>query len=124
MGVWKKSPRADSNLISRLQARVNADPVVQQFRSGYGSPNDPWRRSQGGRLSDPDQLKQYVRQILGADLPDGYDVSQDGEIVYTNKTPFLKQAAWASLPIAGETAPGWHRPPRATSARHRAAALA
>src|SRR3990167_109041 len=101
MGVWKKSQRADPTLIAQLQARVDADPLTQRFNAGYGSPDDPWRREQGGRVSNPNQLRDHVRQLVGGDLPDGYDVSQDGQIVYTNKTPFLQQAAYASLPFVG-----------------------
>src|SRR3990167_6340189 len=101
MGLWKKSPRADPTLIAQLQARVDADPLTQRFSAGYGSPDDPWRREQGGRVSNPNQLRDHVRQLVGGDLPDGYDVSQDGQIVYTNKTPFLQQAAYAALPFVG-----------------------
>src|SRR3990167_2593404 len=101
MGLWKKSPRADPTLIAQLQARVDADPLTQRFSAGYGSPDDPWRREQGGRGSNPNHLRDRVRQLVGRDLPDGYDVSQDGQIVYTNQTPFLQQAAYAALPFVG-----------------------
>lgn len=104
MGVWKKSPRADSAAVAALQAEIDALPEVQAFQAGYGSPNDPWTRGQGGRVQDPNQLRNVIRQRLGSRLPDGYDVSQDGQIVYTNKTPALQQAAWAALPIAGPMA--------------------
>lgn len=99
MGIWNKSPRTDPSVIARLQAQLDADPMMQRFKAGYGSEGDPWRRGRGGRVDDPLQAVRYARSVLGSALPDGYDVSQDGEIVYTNKTPFLKQAVLSSLPI-------------------------
>lgn len=101
MGVWKKSPQVDPALIAQLQQRVDADPTVQRFRSGDG-----WARVGGGRVSNPNQLSDHVRAILGSSLPDGYDVSNDGEIVYTNKTPALRQATMGALPIASVQALG------------------
>ena len=106
MGKWKKSPKADPQVIAALQAQINSDPQVQAFKAGFGSPNDPWTRGAGGKVRDPNQFAKYVKQRFGASLPDGYDVSQDGEIVYTNKTPALQQAAWASLPIAAVSGAG------------------
>lgn len=100
MGIWKKSPQVDPAIIAQLQARVDADPSVQNFTG--------WRRnaSAGGRVDNPDALSVHIKALLGNQLPDGYDVSQDGQIVYTNKTPALQQAAWAALPIAGVSALG------------------
>ena len=99
MGVWKKSPQVDPAIVARLQAQVDADPTVRRFRSGEG-----WDRERGGRVSNARQLSDYVRSRYP--LPDGYDVGQNGDIVYTNKTPALQQAAWAALPIAAVTGVG------------------
>src|SRR3990167_3965305 len=99
MGIWNKSQRADPAEIARIQAQIDADPLVQQFRAGEG-----WARERGGRVSNPNQLSDYVRSRY--QLPDGYAASNSGEVVYTNKTPFLQQAAWASLPFVGANAVG------------------
>lgn len=108
MGVWNKSPQVDPSIIARLQAELDANPTVRQYRGGgYGTGSDLWQREGGGRVKNPNQLSEYARSLLGQRLPDGYDVSQDGKIVYTNKTPFLQQATLASLPITGPLAAEW-----------------
>lgn len=106
MAIWNKPPQVDPATIASLQAKVDSDPMVQAFRAGYGSPNDPWTRVGGGRVKDPNQFSNYVKSILGSSLPPGYDVSQSGQIVYTNETPLLKQVAIASLPVTVPTALG------------------
>lgn len=100
MAVWNKPPEQSPQEIARIQAQIDADPVVQAFRaSGYRQPNDQWTRDpKSGRVLNPDQLRDYIRKKYG--LPDGYDVSQQGQVVYTNETPWLKQATMAAAPVA------------------------
>lgn len=98
MGVFKTSPKVDPAVIAALQQQLNADPRLQNFQFAHVN---------GGRVADPNAKSTLAKQILGRQLPDGYDVDQDGQIVYTNKTPALQQLAWASTPfVAGEVASG------------------
>ena len=91
MGVWKKSPRADPAEIARIQAQI-APWMAELQQQAWGNPSAFQRI--------PAIIKQRLA-AAGLRLPDGYDVSMDGEVVYTNKTPYLQQAAWAATPFVG-----------------------
>jgi hypothetical protein len=104
MAVWKREPQVDPSVVARIQAQIDADPMVQRFRAGYGSEGDPWSRGSGGKVNDPEQLRKYIAQKYS--LPDGYNVSQDGQVVYGNETGPLRKIAMAALPIAGVSAIG------------------
>lgn len=97
MGVWKKSKRADPAEVARIQAVIDRwTPELQRAAS------EASRRS--GRSTGWDQIGPQIKVRLaqeGIHIPDGYDVNMNGELVYTNKTPFLQQAAWASTPFVG-----------------------
>lgn len=99
MGVWKREPQVDPAVIQAIQARIDADPVVQRMRNGEG-----WTRVGGGRVSDPDQLAKYIAQRY--QMPSGYNVSQSGEVVYGNETGWLRKAVTAAAPILGVQAVG------------------
>lgn len=88
MGVWNKSPQADPNAIVQLQATLDADPRMHTIPAG-------------GWIKNPQWKSQTAKQILGPSLPDGYDVDINGNIVYTNKTPILKQLTETAGPVAG-----------------------
>lgn len=98
MAVWNKPAERPADEIAALQARIDADEMTRRFRAGYGNPNDAWQRVGGGRVKDPDQFSKYVKSAY--QIPDGYDVSQDGRVVYANETPWLKQALMAAAPVA------------------------
>lgn len=88
MGIWNKSPQADPNAIVQLQATLDADPRMHTIPAG-------------GWIKNPQWKSETAKQILGPSLPDGYDVDINGNIVYTNKTPILKQLAETAGPVAG-----------------------
>lgn len=91
MPAFRKSPRADPAELARIQAVV-APWMADLQQQAWGNPSAFQRI--------PGQIKAKLAQ-QGIRLPDGYDVTMDGEVVYTNKTPFLQQAAWAAAPFAG-----------------------
>ena len=100
MGKWKKSPQQDPATIARLQTAIDQRyrDRIRQLHESAGQ-----RSMAAGRSVGWDDVQGQIRQWLrqdGLTLPDGYDVDRDGRVVYTNKTPFLQQAAWAALPIA------------------------
>lgn len=88
MGIWNKSSQADPNAIVQLQATLDADPRMHTIPAG-------------GWIKNPQWKSETAKQILGPSLPHGYDVDINGNIVYTNKTPILKQLAETAGPVAG-----------------------
>lgn len=101
MGVWAKSPKQDPAVIGRLQASVDSNAQLQaRIRELQESARErsiaSGRSGWGGHA---EQIKKLYQQA-GIQIPDGYDVDSEGQIVYTNKTPYLQQAAFAAAPIA------------------------
>lgn len=96
MGVWKKSQEADPATLAAIQARVA--PWIADLQKQASEASRRTGRSVGW-TEIPGQIKQRLAQ-QGVRLPDGYDVDMQGRVVYTNKTPFLQQMAWAASPFA------------------------
>lgn len=104
MGVWNKSPKIPPEEHARIQRIISAHPEIQALRDEAGRQSMVAGRSVGW-TDIPNQIRRIL-QREGVQIPEGYDVNMDGELVYTNKTPFLQQAAWGALPIAGVSAIG------------------
>ena len=104
MGVWKKSPRQDPAAIARLQAAIRGNPDIQRQITAMRTAGHARAVATGRpRTNETQQIKE-IYQRAGIQIPDGYDVDSEGQIVYTNKTPYLQQAAWGALPIAAVSA--------------------
>ena len=96
MGIWTKAPDtisdADrarySQAVREAYDRVLASPA---FRSGDVS---------GRWTKVPDLIAQDLAS-RGMALPDGYAANMNGEFVYTNQTPLLRQLAETAGPTLG-----------------------
>ena len=105
MGVFLKSQKISPDELDALQQKATSPEIaarVQALTDNARAKSIASGRSIGW-TDLPGQIKK-IYQENGIEIPDGYDVDMEGQIVYTNKTPYLQQAAWASLPIAGPSA--------------------
>lgn len=100
MPTWNRARQLPPGALAQLQTAANRPDIQAQIEALRSSARS---RSMATGQSGWDGLQQQIRRIYegaGIQIPEGYDVDQDGQIVYTNETPWLRQAAIASLPIA------------------------
>ena len=105
MGKFFKSQEIAPEQLEVLQQQASSNPAisarVQALRDAAKAKSIASGRSVGW-TDLPGQIKS-IYQENGIEIPDGYDVDMDGNIVFTNKTPFLQQATWAAAPfVAGQ----------------------
>ena len=102
MGAFTKSPKRSPGELAQIQAQIDA-----ALGDQLGAWNETAKQSSiaAGKSVGWDQVQGQIKQTLqqrGITIPDGYDVDREGKLVYTNKTPYLQQAAWAASPfVAG-----------------------
>lgn len=98
MSKFFKAKRQDPDTLAAVQKRLDAiRPMVDaelrrqsQVSIQTGKPGKPSA-----------QVWNDIARQQGVTFPDGYNVGPEGEVQYTNKTPWLQQAVWASTPFLG-----------------------
>src|SRR3990167_2036544 len=108
MGVFLKSQQISPEALDALQQKATNPEIAA--RAQALTDNARAKSIASGRSIGwtdlPGQIKK-IYQENGIDIPVGYDVDMEGQIVFTNKTPYLQQAAWAASPfVAGYGAQG------------------
>src|SRR3990167_5426271 len=102
MSTFFKAQRQDPALLDTVQRQLDAlAPVVDaELRRGSQEAIRTGRPAKETTV----QVWNRIAKENGVRFPDGYNVSPDGKVQYTNQTPWLQQLAWASLPIGAPSA--------------------